>query len=220
MTDTNPENLPARALPPEMERLRTLGRWLSLAESGGNDQASLGAAAALRFAYVEALGLPLLAATEISVIRGRLVTGAKLVRALANLAGFTVKRGASSAESVTAVLVETRTGTIVGETTYTIEDARQAGLVRSGGGYVTNPERMLWARASKRVVDDFAPQVSLGLVTPEEQDEIPRLAADAKEYADYGSSDQEAEDYWPDNIDEQETLAELAQLEADEQADD
>jgi hypothetical protein len=48
---------------------------------------------------------------------------------------------------------------------------------------------MLWARASKVVVDDYAPEVSLGLVTKEEVEEIeavPLAEYDSATDADFG----------------------------------
>ena len=71
-----------------------------------------------------------------------------------------------------AVLIDKATGEELGRTSYTIEEARAQGLIRDRSSWKTAPQRMLWARASKRVVDDFAPAVSLGILTPEETDEI------------------------------------------------
>ena len=157
---------------PMLERFREFGYWLSLAESGDKSPKAKGAAAAIRFAFADALGLSPLAATEISTIGGRIVVGAKLARALAGKAGYRVVRAESDESICTAVLILTETGEEIGRTTYTIEDAKRAGLVKDGSGYKKDPARMLWARASKRVIDDFAPEVSLGLVTLEEAEEI------------------------------------------------
>lgn len=81
-------------------------------------------------------------------------------------------------------------GTELGESEFTWEDARMAGLVgdkcepgvhvkdkqRQGGGaycgcnqgYITYPKRMLWWRASGFAADDFFPEAGLGLYSPEE----------------------------------------------------
>lgn len=174
---SEPDNLPAvqQRVAPELDQWARLGRWLAAAESERKDAESLGAAAALRFYLAQQLGLAPLAASELSMVKGRLVVGAKLVRALARNRGFKVKplevAGVDAAESCTAVLYDENDNE-VGRVTYTLEQARTAGLVKDGSGYLKNPERMLWARASKRVVDDFAPDVSLGLLSEEEAEEI------------------------------------------------
>ena len=51
-------------------------------------------------------------------------------------------------------------------------EAKQAGLVRERSAWQTHPARMLWARASKYVLDDNAPEITLGLHTPDEIAEI------------------------------------------------
>lgn len=82
---------------------------------------------------------------------------------------------------------------IIGTSTFTWEDAQVAGLAgaecqpgahkvvtrqrRNGGGtynacgcnqgYITYPKRMLWWRAAGFVVDDWVPEASLGLYSPE-----------------------------------------------------
>ena len=83
-------------------------------------------------------------------------------------------------------------GEILGESEFTWEDARMAGLVGEGcepgahvtktmkrrdnstyqacgcnQGYITYPKRMLWWRASGFAADDFFPEASLGLYSPE-----------------------------------------------------
>jgi len=81
---------------------------------------------------------------------------------------------------------------ILGESEFTWEDARMAGLVGEGcepgahvtktlkrrdnstyqacgcnQGYITYPKRMLWWRASGFAADDFFPEASLGMYSPE-----------------------------------------------------
>ena len=52
---------------------------------------------------------------------------------------------------------------MVGRATFTIDDAKAAGLIRPGSAWQSHPARMLWARASKNAIVDFAPQVALGI---------------------------------------------------------
>lgn len=165
-----------RQEPPEtagsLQELRTLGWWLALAESGQDTREAQGAAAALRFYFVRELGLPPLAAAEVSVIKGRLFVQSKLLRALAARAGYRVVRTPdSNDDTCTAVVIDER-GVEVGRSTFTLADAKRAGLVRDRSAWVTHPARMLWARAAKFAIDDYAPEVSLGLATDDEQAEI------------------------------------------------
>ena len=155
-----------------LAELRTLGWWLALAETGADTKEALGAAAALRFYFVRELGLPPLAAAEVSVIKGKLFVQSKLLRALAARAGYRVVRTRdSNDDSCTAVVIDER-GVEVGRSTFTMADAKRAGLVRDRSAWVTHPGRMLWARAAKFAIDDYAPEVSLGLMTDDERAEI------------------------------------------------
>ena len=56
--------------------------------------------------------------------------------------------------------------------TFTMEDARLAGLVRPGSGWAKFPQRMLKARAKAFLVRDVYPDLALGLYTPEELQDI------------------------------------------------
>jgi hypothetical protein len=156
----------------ELEEFRTVGYWLSLSETGEDTPAVKGASAALRLYYAARLELPPLAAQELSVIKGKLSVGAQLMRALAEREGYRVERVESTDETCTARLYDKGTGQILGETTFTIEDARRAGLIRDRSAWKTHPARMLWARASKNVIVDYAPAVALGMVLDDEVPEI------------------------------------------------
>jgi hypothetical protein len=70
-------------------------------------------------------------------------------------------------KTCTAILK--RDGRVVGESTFTLDDAVAAGLGQKKN-YQTYPARMLWARASTNVIRDWAPSVAVGLVTEEEVD--------------------------------------------------
>ena len=157
---------------PEIERLRVLGNWLALSETGDKTPAALGAGAALRLHFAAELGLPPFAAGELSIIGGRLVVSAKLLRALAARAGYRVEKVASTEERCSARVVEIATGRELGSATFTMADAKRAGLVKASGSWHTWPDRMLWARAAKFAIDDAIPEVALGLLTEEERDEI------------------------------------------------
>ena len=164
--------------PSYLDEIARLGLWLAASESGDNSANAKGATAALRLYYARELGLTPMAAAELTVIKGRLYVGAQLLRALAIRAGYRVFRLDASDESCTARIVA-NDGRIVGESTFTLEQATKAGLVRSGSPWTTHPGRMLWARASKNAIVDFAPEVALGMALDDELQEIePQLPAD------------------------------------------
>lgn len=146
-----------------------LGMWLAAAESNSNDPKARGMAAALRIEYARLLDLPPHAASEIYVIKGNLALSAKLCRALAHNHGLRVTKVDETATSVTAAVVDGN-GKELGRSSYTMEQAKKAGL--SGTNWTNNPDRMLWARASKRVLDDFAPWVTIGVMLDDEAVEM------------------------------------------------
>lgn len=162
------ERAPERVTSPELDYSARLGMWLAAAESNSTDPKARGMAAALRIEYARLLGLPPHAAQEINVIKGNLTLSAKLCRALAHQHGLRVLRVEETAESVTAAVVDEH-GTELGRTEYTLEMARKQGL--GGGNYDKIPDRMLWARASKRALDDWAPWVTVGVMTQEEAED-------------------------------------------------
>jgi hypothetical protein len=204
---STPENLPAVREPTRLDELARLGIWLAQSEAGDvvlteNQVKAKGAAAALRLYYIEELGMKAMAAAELSVIKGRLYVGAQLLRALAIRAGYRVYRIDSSDTSCTARLVD-HNSEVVGEATYTIEQAKTAGLIRPGSAWTTHPDRMLWARASKNAIVDFAPEVALGFSLDDELHEInpgteiidndPYLVDEDIEFGDPLEADTEAE---------------------------
>ena len=163
--------------PSQLDEIARLGLWLAASESGVDSANAKGATAALRLYYARELGLTPMAAAELTVIKGRLYVGAQLLRALAIRAGYRVFRLDASDQSCTARIV-TSDGRIVGESTFTLEQATKAGLVRSGSPWTTHPGRMLWARASKNAIVDFAPEVALGMALDDELQEIQNPSPD------------------------------------------
>jgi len=146
-----------------------LGMWLAAAESGSKDPKALGMAAALRIAYAGSLGLPAHAASEVYIIKGNLTLSSKMLRALAHQHGIRVLRVDETAESCTAAVVDAH-GVELGRTTFTLAQAKRMGL--GGTNWSNNPDRMLWARASKRALDDFAPWVTVGVLIADEVQDV------------------------------------------------
>lgn len=54
------------------------------------------------------------------------------------------------------------------QSTYTMADARKAGLVKDGSGWTKYPKRMLSARAKSFLARDVYPELCLGLISQEE----------------------------------------------------
>ena len=171
--EQQPETLPAKRAPdPMIDRLARIGEWLAASESGRDDPKYKGMAAALRLYYAQELGLSPLAAIQLSVVKGRLIVGAELLRGLAARHGYrVVKDPASDDKTCTAYVYVRDTGQLVGEHTFTIEMAKTAGLAGKDN-WQKYPDRMLWARASKYALQDGAPEVTLGLVTEDEAEEL------------------------------------------------
>lgn len=159
----------------EQEALDTsarLGMWLAAAESNSTDPKAKGMAAALRIEYARLLDLPPHAASEIHVIKGNLTLSAKVCRALAHKHGLRVTKVEETPSSVTAAVVRLTDGSELGRTSYSLDQAKAAGLVKPGSNWTMVPDRMMWARASKRALDDWAPWVTVGVLTDEEAEEI------------------------------------------------
>ena len=165
VTETTGQQLEQIARDTDLDRIARLGMWLAAAESNSNDPKAKGMAAALRIGYAESLGLPAHAAGEIHIIKGNLTLSAKMCRALAHKHGLRVIRKKATEDSCTAAVVDAD-GTELGDATYTLAQAKREG--RSGDNWSKYPDRMMWARASKRALDDFAPWVTLGVVVSED----------------------------------------------------
>jgi hypothetical protein len=138
--------------------------WLAAAESKAQDPKAKGMAAALRIVYAESIGLPAHAANDIHVIDGNLTLSSRMKRALAYEHGLRVIEVDASATSCTAAVIVSATGEELGRRTFTIDMARDMGLLdKRGQAWHKTPDRMLWARASARALDDFAPWVTVGV---------------------------------------------------------
>ena len=205
MTDT----LPAVREPGRLDELARLGQWLALSEADDKTEKGRGAAAALRLYYAAELGLTPMAAAELTVIKGRLYVGAQLLRALAVRSGYRILRSELKPDTCTARLIGTD-GQFLGESTFTLNDAKTAGLVRDGSPWKTHPGRMLWARASKNVIVDFAPEVALGMALDDEIQEVVDNVVPPWDPA-YDPADNEDIE-WPDPAAEAETVETLEEM--------
>jgi hypothetical protein len=106
------------------------------------------------------IGVPPMLALNggISNIQGKLEISARLMNALMRRAGIKISIKESTDEL--CVIVGTRGDTQDTVTvSYTLEDAKKAGLVKPGGGWVKNPKDMCFARAISRLARQIAPDV-------------------------------------------------------------
>lgn len=191
MAETVNSTLPA-VRETRLDDLARLGTWLALSESGSENEKAKGASAALRLYYAEELGLPPLAAAELSVIKGKLSVGAQLLRALAQRDGYRILRVDDDETTATAVLF--KDDEEFGRATYTLEMAKKAGLANKAN-WQNHPGRMCWARASKNVIVDYAPHIALGLILDDEVSEFNRPANEPiVVHADYIDADDPVEE--------------------------
>lgn len=107
-------------------------------------------------------------------VQGKAVIEATMQRALAKAAGYRVDfpKDMQTDSSATARVLEVATGEVIGEVTYTLEDAKRAGLAGKDN-WKKNPGDMLVARATTRAVRRFVPEIMVGAIGGQDEfDEI------------------------------------------------
>lgn len=94
----------------------------------------------------------------LNLINGKMEISARLMNALMRKNGIsiTIKQSTDSICTISGTRSDSG-DTIV--STYTIEEAQKAGLVKSGGGWTKNPKDMLFARAISRLARQLAPDI-------------------------------------------------------------
>lgn len=119
--------------------------------------------------FGEMLGThPLTAIQQVHVIEGKLSASAELMRALALRAGHKVRVLRHDAEAATVAVIRADDPDHATETTFTIDDARRAGLTGKGP-WKSYPAAMLLARATSAAIRAACPEVLMGVsYTPEE----------------------------------------------------
>jgi hypothetical protein len=103
------------------------------------------------------LGLPPMQSLNggINIIQGKVELSARMMNALMRRAGITIEVKESTDERCTLVGHRGLPTTV----SYTLEDARKAGLIKAGGGWVKNPKDMCFARAISRLARQIAPDL-------------------------------------------------------------
>ena len=114
------------------------------------------------------LGLPAFQSmTEIFMIKGKPTLSANIKAALLKKAGYTYKLVWDKQEAC-AITLFTKNGQELGTETFSIEDAKKAGVFNSNPNWTKYPRNMLFARCISNVVRWHAPEVATGFYDPEE----------------------------------------------------
>lgn len=128
--------------------------------------------AAVRIMYGLELGLsPYQSLMGITVIQGKPTMAANTVAAMVKRSGrynYKIVRWDATA----CELEFYEHGQMCGSATFSIDDARRAGLIKGGGGWEKFPKAMLFARALTQGARAYCPDVFLGgIYTPDEIDD-------------------------------------------------
>ena len=128
--------------------------------------------AAIAMMYGAEVGLPPMTSLQrIVVINGKPTLDAQAMTALIRSAGHSLTGDATATEA-TATGKRQDTGDVM-SVTFTIEDARLAGLVRQNGPWTKFPKSMLWARAVSQLARELFGDVLLGMsYVPEEMQAV------------------------------------------------
>lgn len=174
-TPAQTDNLPAPAQPPvrkppvqlvgrqgDLDQAFRLAQALSHSQLVPNTLRGKPSDILVIVLYGQELGLPPMQAMQvIDVMNGRPSLRANLWVALARKAGHKVRLVESTAESATVTVIrhDDPDGPITA--TYTIADAKTAGLL-SNTNYAKNPKAMLYARAASTAIRQACPEVAMG----------------------------------------------------------
>jgi hypothetical protein len=125
--------------------------------------------AAIKIMYGLEMGLPAFSAlTGVVLIQGKATMSSNLVASLIKRSGrynYTIPIW----DEEQCTIVFTENGKNVGESTFTIEDAKRAQLLRGGGNWDKYPRAMLFARAITQGARAYCPDVFAGpIYDPEE----------------------------------------------------
>mgnify|MGYP001596473536 FL=1 len=111
----------------------------------------------------KALGIPAASAFKgIHVIQNSPSLSAELQRALAHRAGYRIRCSHSDRKRCDLELVEIATGEVLGEASFTAEEAEAAGLLK-GVNWSRYRNEMLWARCTTRLISRFCPHILYGI---------------------------------------------------------
>jgi hypothetical protein len=158
----------AERLPQVVELARAISNTDFVPEALRNNVAATTAAVL----YGREVGLPpMTALSNVNVIKGRPGLSAVIMRAQVLAAGHEIRQDEST--SALCTMSGRRRGTDYWQTvTYSIDDARQAGLLQQNKNYEKNPRRMLRARATSELCELMFADVVRGMPSYEELEEL------------------------------------------------
>jgi hypothetical protein len=123
--------------------------------------------------YGQELNLPPMQAMQvIDVVKGRPTLRANLWVALTRKAGHKVRIMESTADSCTVTVVRHDDPDGPVTATYTMADAKLAGLT-TNANYQKNPKAMLYARAASTAIRQACPEVAMGFSDEYELNDVP-----------------------------------------------
>jgi hypothetical protein len=139
-----------------------------LADSGYFSDARQMAQAAVKVLAGQELGLgPIAAMTGVHIVQGKVTLGANLIAALIRKSGRYDYRIVEHTDQICRIAFYEH-GEQIGESSFSLEDAKRAGLLKTGP-WTQHPRNMLFARALSNGAKWYAPDVFAGpIYTPDE----------------------------------------------------
>lgn len=168
-------------VPPDVQNIQWMAKAIAAAgeaipKSYRNNPGSI----VLLLQWAEARGIDIATAIScVTFIDGKPVVEATLQRALAKRHGILVKPTKISDESATVVVVDEASGEIMGEATFTLDDAKRMGLANNPRrpNWQTMPKNMLVARATTNAIRWYAPEVLAGVLLRDEYEDMKAMEA-------------------------------------------
>ena len=171
----SPSNLPLDLENLSLKQINFIGQ--TMAKSGMFPDVTDGAKALVKILAGKEIGVtPFQAMTSIHIIKGKATMGAHLMAAQIKGSGKYDYRVMELTNDLCSILFKQRDQyaehgwSDLGRTTFTIEDAKRAELVKPDSGWVKYPQAMLFARAISAGCRTYTPDVFKGnlLYVPEE----------------------------------------------------
>jgi hypothetical protein len=148
----SPSNLPLDLENLSLNQINFIGQ--TMAQSGMFPDVTDGAEALVKILAGKEIGVtPFQAMTNIHIIQGKATMGANLMAAKVKGTGKYDYRVTKLSGEVCTIAFKQRAGLMgqvwedLGEFTYSLEDAKRAGLVKTGSSWEKYPQNMLFARA-------------------------------------------------------------------------
>jgi hypothetical protein len=171
----SPSNLPLNLENLSLNQINFIGQ--TMAKSGMFPDVTDGAKALVKILAGKEIGVtPFQAMTNIHLIQGKATMGANLMAAKVKGSGKYDYRVMELTSEICSILFKQRDSLAeggwadLGKFTYSLEDAKRAGLVKTGSSWEKYPSNMLFARAISSGVRIYCPDVFNGnlVYVPEE----------------------------------------------------